>query len=123
MMRRPRTVISSQSQTVGNSRTLIGGEVPILRPDVLELTGLRVHDLYIARDVLVTISFGELVECLVCNFSNVELVVADGEQVVVEVLEDDIRHVAIGHGRIAQTSAVVQILYQSTLKLDFGTSL
>lgn len=81
--------------------TLLSREVSILRSDVLKLLSGWVDDLHIAREVLVTIHFREVVESFVGNLGNIEFVVADGEQIVVHVFKDGVRDVAVWLGGVA----------------------
>ena len=52
-----------------------GGEIAILRSDILERTGGRVDDLDIAGHISIAPNLTEVVEVLVSDFSNIELVV------------------------------------------------
>jgi len=93
--------------------------------DVLELVRGRVDDLHVGGEITITVDLGELVECLVGNITgrmlamalpvrwlylrNVQLVVTDGEQIIVEVLENGIGNVSIWRSSIRQTSTIVQV--------------
>jgi hypothetical protein len=90
--------------------TLFGGEVTVTRSDVLELASSWVDDLYIAGEILVSVDLGEVAEGLVGDLGNIELVVSNGQQVVVDIFEDNIRDVAIGRCCITQSCTVVQVL-------------
>jgi len=87
--------------------TLLRGEVTVTRPNVLKLASGRVLDLHIASEILVAINLGEVVEGLVGNFGNIELVVSNGQQIVINVFENGVRDVAIGSRRIAESSTVM----------------
>jgi hypothetical protein len=69
---------------------LLGSKVTVLCPDVLELLGSRIHDLHIAREVLVAVHFREIAKGLVGDLGNIELVVANGQEIVINVLENRI---------------------------------
>jgi hypothetical protein len=75
---------------------LLRGKVTVTGADVLKLASSRVDDLHIAGKILVSIDFGEVAKSLICNLRDVKLVVANGQQVVIDVFEDDVRDVAIG---------------------------
>lgn len=80
--------------------TLLSGEVAVLRADVLELLRIGVHDLNIAREVLIAVDFREVIERFVSDLGHIELVVSNGQEIVVDILKDRIRNVAVGHGGI-----------------------
>ena len=63
--------------------TLLRGEVTVTRPNVLKLASSGVLDLHIASEILVAINLGEVVECLICDFGNIELMVSNGQQIVI----------------------------------------
>jgi len=90
---------------------LLYGEVAILRPNVLELFSSRVENLYIACEVLVTVDFREVAKGLVCDFGHIKLMIADGQEIVIQVLKNRVRCIAVGCGGIAQSSAIMQILF------------
>ena len=87
--------------------TLLRGEVTVTRPNVLKLASSGVFDLHIAGKVLVAINLGEVVECLICNFGNIEFVVSNSQQIVIEVFKNGVRDVAVGSRRIAESSTVM----------------
>lgn len=95
--------------------TLFGGKVTILRANILELLCSWIHDLDVTREVFVAIHFGEVVECLIGNFSHIKLVIPDGQQIVVDILKNRVRNVAVGCGRITQASPIMQVLRMSAL--------
>jgi hypothetical protein len=94
---------------------LWGREVAILGANILKLLRRRVKNLHIARDVLISINLREVVKGLIRNLSDIKFVIPNCQQIIVDVLENRIRHIAIRGGRVAQTSAVVQVLLQSAL--------
>lgn len=91
----------------GSQLTLLCGEITVTSSDVLELASSWVHDLHIASEILVSVDLGEVVKSLVGDLGNIKLVIADGQQVVVDVFENDIRDVAIGRRRIAKSRAIM----------------
>ena len=80
-------------------------------PDILKLARSWVDDLHIACEVLFPVDFGKVTESLVGNFGNVKLMIANGQDIVVDVLENGVRHVAVGSSGITQSGAIVQILW------------
>lgn len=95
---------------MGRTLTLLCGKVAILRPNVLELFGSRVEDLHIACEVLVTVDFREVAKGLVCDFGHIKLMIAYGQEIVIQVFKNRVGDVAVGCGGIAQPSAIMQIL-------------
>ena len=79
-----------------DAQTLGGGEVAVLRADILELTRLGVQDLDVGGQVAVAVDFRERVARFVGDFCYVELVVSDCQEVVVDFLEDGVRQLAVG---------------------------
>lgn len=88
---------------------LVGGEVAILGADELELVGLGVLDLDVGSDIAVTPLLGIDVEHLIGNLSNVQLVVADRQKIVRDLVEDGHGELAILLGSVGETGTVVQI--------------
>lgn len=66
---------------------VLGGKVAILLTDVLEHCSGRVVNLHVGGKVMLAIVFAEVVEMLISNGRDIELVVADGQEVVVDILE------------------------------------
>jgi hypothetical protein len=89
---------------------LLCSEVPVLSSNVLELACGWVDDLHIAGKILVSINLGEVAESLVGDFGNVKLMVADGQQIVVNTFEDGIGDIAVGGRRVAKSGAIMQVL-------------
>jgi hypothetical protein len=89
---------------------LVSLEVSVLGTNVLELACGWVDDLHIASKVLVSIDLGEVAEGLVCDLGDIELVVADSQQVVIDILEDGVGYDSVGGCSVTETSAIVQIL-------------
>lgn len=91
--------------------------------NVLKRARAGVADLDIASDVSVTVDLGELTEGLVCDAGNVQLVVTNGQHIVVDVLENGVRNLAIDTSAVrvggntsgvAEACTIVQILILST---------
>ncbi len=109
------------------------GKVPVRLADVPPLIGRRVQDLDVGSEIPVAPELAELVEILVGHIRDVKLVVSlrvrsvacadarciwtelihtDSQQVVVvELVKDFIRILAIGRRGIRETGSVVQIAY------------
>ena len=77
--------------------------------NVFKLLGLIVEDLDIACEILLSIVGSKLARGQVSVFTKIELVVADSEKIVVDVLKDGIRKGAVRVGGVAKTSAIVKI--------------
>jgi hypothetical protein len=75
---------------------LISLEVPVLGTNVLKLACGRVDDLNITSKVLISIDLGEVTEGLVCDLGDIELMVANSQQIVIDVFENGVRYGAIG---------------------------
>ena len=82
-------------------------------PDVLKLARTWIDDLHIACEVLFSVGFGKVTKSLVGNFSNVKLMIANGQYIVVDILENGVRHIAVGSRGITQSSTIVQILLRN----------
>lgn len=92
-----------------DSETFWCREIAILLTDILELASGVVENLHIASDVPFAIDFGKLGEGLVYNVGDIELVIANGEQIVLHIFEDGVGHSATRSRGITKASAVVQI--------------
>ena len=97
---------------------MLGGEIAVLVADIFKLAGRRVDNLNVGRDIAVAVHLGELVEMLVSNLGDIELVVANGEQIVVDVLPNRIRDQPVRVRGIRETSAVVQVLPSYVISRD-----
>lgn len=91
--------------------TLLCSEIAVLSPNVLEFARGWIENLDVAREVLVAINLGKVAKSLIRNLGHIKLVVSDSQQVVVHVLKNGIRDVAVGRCGIAEPSAIVQILF------------
>ena len=69
---------------------MFSSEIPVLLANVLKLVCNRVQDLDIAGQIPVAVNLGELVEMLICNGGNIELMVADCQEIVVNVFKDGV---------------------------------
>lgn len=80
--------------------TLLCCEVAILGSNILELFGDGIDDLNIACNVSVPINLREVTEGLVSDLSNIKLVIANRQKVIVDVLENGVRDVAVQFGGV-----------------------
>jgi len=80
---------------------LLGSEIAVVLSDILELSSGWVDDLDIGRQVAVTVDLAELVEGLVGDGRDVQLMVADGQQVVINVLENWVGQLSVWRSSIA----------------------
>lgn len=69
---------------------MLSSEVSVLGSDIFELSRDWVFDLNIAGEVLVPIDLGEVAEGLVRDFGNVKLVIANSQQVVIDIVPNGI---------------------------------
>ena len=88
---------------------MLCGEVAILLSNILKLSGVGIENLHVAGDVLVSIKGTEIEEGLISDIGEVELMIADGQDVVINVLEDRIGEHTIWRFRIAESVPVVKI--------------
>lgn len=72
------------------SQALRGGEVSVWNTNILELSSISIQNLDVGCNISITIHFCELAKGLICNLGDVQLVVSDGEQIIVNVLEDGV---------------------------------
>jgi hypothetical protein len=86
---------------------LVSLEVPVLGSNVFKLASGRVDDLHIASEILVTIDLGEVAEGLVGDLGDIEFMVADSQQIVVDVLEDWVGYDAVRGRCVAEARAIV----------------
>lgn len=71
-------------------KALCGSEVSVWNTNILKLSSISIQDLDVGCDISITINFRELAEGLICNFSDVQLVVSDCENIIVDILEDGV---------------------------------
>lgn len=88
-----------------------GGKIAVGLADVLELAGRIVPDLDIAGEILVAPVLGKVCESLGSDAGKIQLMVANGEQVVRDIVEDGVGDDAVRVGCVAQTSAIVQVAW------------
>ena len=88
---------------------MVRSKITVPLPYVFELTSRGINDLHITSDVFLAIECTELIFGLIGDFSDVEFVIADGQQVIIHVLENEIRDCSIRAGGITQAIAIVQI--------------
>lgn len=69
-------------------RTVLSGKVAVTRPNILVLSSGRVDDLNVAIDISISIDFRKVIEHLIRDLGDIELMIADCEEVVVNVLKD-----------------------------------
>ena len=98
-------------------QTSLGGEVAVWRADVLKLASGRVPDLHVAGEVLVAIHFGEVAEGFVGDLGDVELMIANCQKIVLDILEDGIGNKTVRGCCIGQTSAIMEVLTQSATQV------
>jgi hypothetical protein len=91
---------------------LVSLEVSVLGSNVFKLASSWVNDLHIASEILVAIDFGEIAKGLVGNFGNIEFMVADSQQIVVNILEDWVGYDTIWGRCVAEARAIVQVLFK-----------
>jgi hypothetical protein len=106
---------SAMPKKIAGWSTLLCCEVAVLGSNILELFGGGIDNLDIACDIFITIHLREVVEGLVSDLSDIELVIANRQKVIVDALENGVRDVAVWFGGVAQSRTVVQILRLSVL--------
>ena len=103
-------VLVHKTILAGSRHTLFGSEVPIFRANVLHLSGGRIHNLYVACNILVSVGFREVVESLIRDLGNIKLVVSDGQKIIVDVFEQTSGDLTVRCSYITQARTIVQIL-------------
>lgn len=100
---------------------MLGSEVTVLSPNILKVACGWIEDLNIAGEILVSINFGEVAERLIRDFGHIKLVVSNGQQIVIHVLKNCIRDVAVRCCRIAEPSTVVEVLHRVSKVTTFSS--
>lgn len=90
--------------------TILSGKVAVRLANVLPLLGVWVDELHVGGEVLVTPERADGGESMVGNVGQVELVVANSQQIVcIELVEDLVGEQTIGRGGVAETGTIVEI--------------
>lgn len=77
--------------------------------DVLELLSGWVENLDVRGQVFLPVRLGEVVEGFIGNRGNVKFVVADGQQVIWDILEDGVRDSSVGSGSIRKAVSIMKV--------------
>lgn len=86
-------------------------EIAILIANILELLGGVVQDLHIRSHIFFAVVLTGLCECFVGNVSQVQLMVADRQEVIVDLLEDDVGDIPVGRRGVRKACAIVKVTY------------
>jgi len=92
-----------------NTKALRCGEVAVRDTHVLELRRPRIVHLHVRRNVAVAVSLAKFVEVLISDFTQIKLVIARGEDIVVYLFEQLVAFRAVELGCIAQASAIMKV--------------
>jgi hypothetical protein len=84
-------------------------EISVLGTNILIRLSQRVVDLNVACEVAVAIVGGEIAECFIGDIRYIKLMVSNGQKVIVYILKDRVRILAIQRGGIRNTGAVMKI--------------
>ena len=121
----PNMVVRSQKRTkkakAHDAQAKSGSEVTVLLSDVFELIRRRVEYLHIAREISIAISFRKLVKRFICDLSDIKLVVADGQNIILNILKDGIADLTVHWCRIREAGTIVQIAYFGLIDAGFNT--
>ena len=90
-----------------DQRTLGCCERAIPVSDVLELLRRWIQDLDIGCQVVFAIGLCELAECLICDGRDVKFMIANGQDIIVNVLEDRVGDVSVDTGGVRNAISVV----------------
>lgn len=105
-----------------DAKAMLGREVAVQVSGNFILLGIVVVDLDVAGDVLLAVDRTEVDKSLLGNVGVVQLVVSNGENIVVNLLEDRVRDLAVETGGITETGTVVQITCQQLSEPSLATT-